>query len=282
MILNKGIYLQNSIVSDFCDFFCLVLKGEELINHKTTIKDKKIPTGYDVSLDIQILEDGFINYFWDRCRYEDNSRKLIQITDHFNHARISSTDKSRLYFEAIDQCLLWGLGHGNAYKKNLEWAERNFEHLPEIIEDGVRIINSDNPNINKFNNEIRMNAGYTKIFALICKNSIIYDGRVGAALGLLAKKFVKKYSPKIELMPQEICFPWGASKGKDRNRNPSDNFLKFPGLGNKSIFHAKWNIQSNWIVEEALKRTQGVAWVSHPDALRRIEAALFMLGYDLN
>ena len=34
-----------------------------------------------------------------------------------------------------------------------------------------------------------MNAGFVKIYSLLCDDCVIYDGRVGAALGLLTRQF---------------------------------------------------------------------------------------------
>ena len=34
-----------------------------------------------------------------------------------------------------------------------------------------------------------MNAGFIKIYSLLCDYCLIYDGRVGAALGLLTRQF---------------------------------------------------------------------------------------------
>ena len=42
--------------------------------------------------------------------------------------------------------------------------------------------------------ECRMNAGFVKIYSLLCDDCVIYDGRVGAALGLLTRQFCEATS----------------------------------------------------------------------------------------
>ena len=55
--------------------------------------------------------------------------------------------------------------------------------------------------------DIIMNSGFTKIYSLIVQDFIIYDSRVGAALGLLIKCFCE--DKQKEKIPEELRFAWG-------------------------------------------------------------------------
>jgi hypothetical protein len=280
MILSKDCYLSETIVSEFIDYFRATLDGNEKIYLPIQIVDKKTPKNYPRELILTTLEDGFDSYFWDRQDYSENSIKLSEISEEFKNASKNNLTINEAYFFAVKNCLLWGLGRGAAFNANISWADERKSNLFNLIESGRNIINSNNPNIGAFQAEIRMNAGYTKIYSLICDKSIIYDGRVGAALGFLTKNFLLKKYPESSEVPNSLRFPWGKAKGLGRNRNPSFGSLIFPSLNNNSLNHARWNIQANWIIDKALQKTSSAKWVRGSDGLRKIEAALFMVGYD--
>jgi hypothetical protein len=281
MILSKEQYLATPIILEFCNYLARVIDGGEEINLGLEIHDRKVPPNYPTKLNLVKLEDAFHAYFWDRKNYHDNSTQLQFIANLFSVAKTSSTDKNSAYFSAIEACMFWGLGKGAAYNANIIWAIQRKDNLARLIETGAAIIDSANPDIEPFKaDQIRMNAGYTKVYALICKNSVIYDGRVGAALGFLAKNFLKQGQINFDATPSDLSFPWGKAKSLGRNRNPSDSPYIFPALSNNGFLHVRWNIQANWIIEESFGRCSMPNWLKHPDALRRIEAALFMIGYD--
>jgi hypothetical protein len=128
-----------------------------------------------------------------------------------------------------------------------------------------------------------MNAGFTKIFASFVNDFCMYDGRVGAALGLLARDYC--YSESKETVPELLLFPWGEGTGDgdgnhSNRRDPSDDKYTFPQLtpGKK---HAMWNIRSNWLLKEMMKRLK-IQKSNNVQALRRVESSLFMIGYDIS
>lgn len=84
---------------------------------------------------------------------------------------------------------------------------------------------------------IEMNAGFTKIYSLLIDDFVIYDGRVGAALGLLVRLFAEER--QLTTIPKPLLFAYGDSrpvkadkiaKGQNR-RNPSTALFKFHTTG---------------------------------------------------
>ena len=141
---------------------------------------------------------------------------------------------------------------------------------------------------NDFHKRLLMNAGMTKVYSLYSGgDSIIYDGRVGAALGLLVRRYldvVKK--PKV---PDKLHFRWGAerisgeSKLGKKKRNPSCGRWTFRSLGQSSPEHAVCNLRANWIMQEIAGYQQQMWGISgHHEKMRALEAALFMIGYDVS
>ena len=56
-----------------------------------------------------------------------------------------------------------------------------------------------------------MNAGFAKIYSLLLDGLPIYDGRVGAALGYLARLYCEDAA--LEATPITLRFAWGIAKG---------------------------------------------------------------------
>ena len=122
-----------------------------------------------------------------------------------------------------------------------------------------------------------MNAGFTKIYSILCKDFIIYDGRVGAALGLLVRKFLECNSYSKEV-PSSLAFHYGRARNRNVNRNPSADRFLFPSLSTSSPAHIRSNLKANWILQNISHNGAG-QFSSLTEPLRGIEAALFMIGY---
>jgi hypothetical protein len=142
---------------------------------------------------------------------------------------------------------------------------------------------------------IPMNSALTKVFALAKPNEIVvYDGRVGAALGLLAKRFLQDRTGMAHqiaisrtvrnLVPHYLQWGWGdgatssANKGR---RNPSAGTIKFPGIRVRKPVdrvHADYV----WRASKLLRKVKGfLANMGTTTELVAIERALFMIGYDV-
>jgi len=123
------------------------------------------------------------------------------------------------------------------------------------------------------NSTLRMDSGLTKIYALASEKSIIYDDRVGAALGLLSRKYLESINETE--VPPELKF----MRSNKSERNPSTTVFRFPSRPVKSkksnapLFprQAYSNLMANWIVT---KLASELKWSRH-----QVEAALFMIGY---
>lgn len=125
--------------------------------------------------------------------------------------------------------------------------------------------------------DVVMNAGFTKIYSILCEEFIIYDGRVGAALGLLVRDFLERINGS-KVLPDSLAFHYGRAKNNKVNRNPSNDSLRFPSLSSSSPAHIRSNLRANWILQDlSLKGAGKFSTLKNP--LRGIEAALFMIGY---
>lgn len=167
---------------------------------------------------------------------------------------------------------------------NTSWLIANTNGLAvrlAEIRDGLDSGNSRHQSL--IDRTLRFNAGMTKVYSLISKDFIIYDSRVAAALGLAIAKYVESGNSMV----QELGFPWSPAKeGKNarnpKNRDPGTGELKFPRL-REGPLHAEWNLKASWllcaVIEQDKKKQGKFAQLDEP--LRGLEAALFMIGYDL-
>lgn len=137
-----------------------------------------------------------------------------------------------------------------------------------------------NADLNCFNgNKLLMNSSMTKVYAALAPSRlVIYDGRVGAALGLLAKDYLRS-THHHGAMPLALKFPWGASQGS-QVRNPSDADFHFPPLFGyqKDKLHAEMMRNTSCL----LGKVAAMISPSSPYDLPRLEKALFMIGYDVS
>lgn len=131
-----------------------------------------------------------------------------------------------------------------------------------------------------------MNSGFTKIYSLLIDGFIIYDGRVGAALGTLVRRYCE--NNQLASVPNELTFAWGKGKEStytsslENKRNPSQGKYIFPELQNNPKRHIENNIRANWLLKEILERTDSkFNKLDKTYRLRALEAALFMIGYDV-
>jgi hypothetical protein len=120
----------------------------------------------------------------------------------------------------------------------------------------------------------------TKIYSLLVDDFIIYDSRVGAALGLLVVRYCQ--AQNLSTIPPLLRFPWAPANETNtvapKNRNPSIGNLCI-GQIRRAEEHVRWNLRASWLLRELVGKSQQFS--EQGNSLRALEAALFMIGYDL-
>lgn len=165
-------------------------------------------------------------------------------------------------------------------------AQRDSSQLCDRLLNAVDLLNSSNGSLDKFDGQyLLMNSAMTKIYAACdSRRLIIYDGRVGAALGLLVKDYLHSIGHQ-GVVPDHLAFRWGSSRRKlgsrlQNERNPSDGDLKFKPLFGTNLdqVHAEMMRKASFLINKAASSI-GYGDVS---MLHRLEKALFMIGYDVS
>ncbi|MFN3788817.1 hypothetical protein [Massilia sp.] len=178
--------------------------------------------------------------------------------------------------DAAIEVMRWG----GVAPRNEEWLRANVGGLAATLS-LVRTALAQDDDAADLGATLRFNAGMTKVYSLLLDNFVIYDSRVAAALAW----FVSAWSGKREI-PASLRFPCMAAKedpkaARRKMRNPRPGRNGFPLLGSRPHVHAKWNLRASWILRALLEANPGTAFGAGPAGSRRLEAALFMWGYDL-
>jgi len=283
--MNKKDYLNQKIVADFVIYLTNLINGEEALAFEYCFRSQHAPADFQQKLGLagtaQTLEDLFKRYWWDGQYYDANAKALEKFQTAICSALASPTIELSEVRSAVKAVMEWGL-MPNAAAKNLAWAQLQGENLPGLLLEGKRELESEKPNFGIFP-RVRMNAGYTKVFSLLCDGIIIYDGRVGAALCWLVRQFLNKAVPS-EPVPQALAFRWAKGTGNNpQNRNPTGDGFEFAQLLGSVAGQESWaraNVHASWILDAARLKS-GALWCKGEEGLRKVEAAFFMLGYAL-
>ena len=273
-------YLRYRHVSCFCDYLYQIIIGNK--NFSCSLKPIQ-----GKSYHIDAFSKGLEGYYWAGSTYHDTQEKLGVLQNKLQLSLQESDDKA---------CLLASLSildWGQVYRECVNWLvelSQNDEVVPSLIEataliDGTKSTDASNFVSNfKRGGKYRCNSGTTKIFALVSNKSIIYDGRVACALGMLVLDYVSENN--LESIPKELLFLMDS----DIKRNPSVNNYKFPTKSNmehKLLNQAVSNLRINLILQNIQKKVihSGVfsPYInSRNETLRAIESVLFMVGYKVN
>lgn len=192
----------------------------------------------------------------------------------------------------VEAVLRWGGvysrqgGSGNA-----GWldARRASGDLRDTLKDAMAAFTAGKIHTDVGPLRLRSNAGLTKVYSLALDDFIIYDSRVAGALAWL----VMTWGQDAGGIPHHlrfICMP--AKEGPNvadterKVRRPANlTFSQLYGSNTQAHRkHAMWNLRANHLLTAALgeaQQRQGAEAPAGFRTVRDVEAALFVIGYDL-
>jgi hypothetical protein len=291
--MTRNDYLRCVTETGFFHYFVGLLRGDALFydgqDHSYEIPDHHRHVTWicqnngNQRWTCRSLVDAWTQYYWNG-NYAGNQGVIVSLRDSLQAAYRNNAQ------ELLCVCLEI-LRWGGVVRGSLGWLREQNEAqtLNTSLETARDILaGEDDGRCEAFGNGLLMNSGMTKIYAFLSDASIIYDGRVGAALGLLSMRYLADRPPNNGL-PECLAFCWGPSRGV-ANRNPSARGFVYKRFTQQPIQHAVWNLRANWLLNEALdtlaQDQQMPRWLQvdgdqRYEQLRRIEAALFMIGYSV-
>ena len=217
------------------------------------------------------LWEAHTNYCWRGKGFEDNQGILDCLAEDVRRA-VCCDDRDG-FVEAACRILEWGGVRGNKSKL----CELDQKALPTFRKAAL-LLDPSHADTSQLGEVHYMNSGWTKVYALMLEGFPIYDGRVGAAMGYLVKRYCAE--KKLCEVPALLRFRWLAGRGR-HNRKPSAGSLWFPPLS--AAYPRRWaecNVWAAWVLGEvACEGRFGKLCANR--RLRALEAALFMIGYEL-
>jgi hypothetical protein len=176
-----------------------------------------------------------------------------------------------------NKSLSWGRVYEGAFPFLIHQAETGV--LSQNLRSAAALIDGTADDVGAFDDRpYRSDCAMTKVYAMMNQRTVVYDDRLGAALGLLCRKHLER--ERRRSVPELLAFMVG-DRG-DVRHDPSRRDLVF-GDKRSGSEHARWNIRANWLVDR-LARDETIAAAlgsHHRDRIRRLEAALFMIGDDV-
>src|SRR3981189_2818987 len=159
-------------------------------------------------------------------------------------------------------------------RRQVEWIEQNTDEISAKLSNAVDLIKDERASLDSFDGiNLIMNSTMTKIVSLADPEQklVIYDGRVGGALGF----FVARFTEEREIHQYDVADQLLFAVDREAKRNPDTNRIHFPALFGKARdrCHAsmvRWASQLIWQVAKECQASP-----------REIEAALFMWGYNV-
>lgn len=266
--MDRECFVSDSAVNDFIQWFSTKLDAGFMHSY-TDRRTKKVWECISVY-------DAYKKYQWGGKNFCKNAEELD---------KLSSDLKAGIADENADVCrdaCLGILKWGSVLRGNEEKIKRIEEKksLVQYLKDAEKKLTTGNIESRDYYEEVYMNSGFTKIYSLYIDNFIIYDSRVGAALGFLAGRYCEE--KRLDKVPGLLRFAYGNSKG-GTNRNPSTGNYTFPLLRNMGYYdnHIENNLKANWLLGEVLRRPSKFNDLPEKRRLRALEAALFMIGYEV-
>lgn len=293
--MNKNTFLQDSNVGEFITWIKSHIDNDKPFYHEFLIRKTK------KTWNCSSIHDAYEKYEW-----------AFNFTDYISGNKIkgNSFTKTRDFLinlsakakkalqennsDMLRKSCLNALAWGGVLNRNKEIIDQL--HSKKLLIDYF-LYSMNFLNVNTFNSENQwefihnginhkyMNAGFTKLYSLLIDDFIIYDGRVGAAMGLFVNKFCREQ--KLDAIPKDLLFVYGRSRDKynktklDR-RDPSHGNYKFPSLNGKkdTDLHILNNMKANWICSRLADETK-FNKLDSDLRLLAIESGLFMIGYDI-
>ncbi|MBN3762173.1 hypothetical protein G3O01_15195 [Burkholderia sp. Ac-20365] len=308
---HRNDYLNDGHVDGFVTYLAGVLSGRIRIDFPVAFPRNRLPQHYETQcrgtvekeasgsvyvIEAPTLEALFGYYWWDYRFYEGNRKEVDRVRACVQAAIVeedSSNGVERAYaacFEVMD----WGFGRGTrANESNMRWATELGSSLIQVLRNGRDALSSDAPDVSVFSRNPdsstrwpRMNSGWTKYYSFALPAHVIYDSRVGAALCYLVRRYLESLEAhcRVASVPESLAFRWAPGQGDRNTRDPSYGPYRFARLSGGPSGSREWarvNIHANWILSAAIAQA-AATWCAGPEGFRRVEGALFMLGYDLS
>ena len=279
--MNKIEYLGHSAVSGFIEWaYPLLDTPGALVHEYVSIKTKS-------RFRCVSLYDAYQNYSWtagfdgpDGRRYsgkslEENEQLLDMLSCSLRES-VSNGDANK----CLRTCIAiqdWG-----GTRRNIDTLNKIGEEIVDYLREMMIRLDTESFELGERRSDKsnHMTSGFSKIYALLLDDFLIYDSRVSAALCMLVRRFcLEKDLPAV---PEPLKFALGLGRSA-ANRDPSCSKYKFSKLTYvNSNNYLDNNMRSNWLMSGLLDfGSNRFLDLPRNKRLLALGNALFMIGYEV-
>ncbi len=289
--LSRAEYLSSTYVQQFAEWLGARLDQPGSLEHSYFLESA------DIEWSCNSLYDAYQKYWWPfkfECRVLG---KQVSGSEGLRSSLDYLTELANVFRPAVENgdvettinCALSVLDWGGVLGKNRARVIAMGRDICGNFAYISRKLNMDRVRLGE-NQDIHINSGFTKIYSLLVDDFIMYDGRVGAALGLLGRLFCLEAG--LANIPHEIEFSYGRGQeapggmtGPNR-RNPSTAAYRLPEFTGDRQRHLDDNIKAGWLLKDLADKANS-KFNDLPQAsplnerLTALQSALFMIGYNV-
>jgi hypothetical protein len=262
-------------IRDFCQFLACEWLGNR--HHSYAIPSRGKSSAWSRAVDGEWmavgLADAASKYARSGKNFSENKAELDRLAADLQSAIYRNSSKDVCY---ISRAIMhWGgVDNKHRQKRTFEWIERNADEISHKLSSAVNLIKDEWAPLDSFDGvDLIMNSTMTKIVSLADPEQklVIYDGRIGGALGF----FVARFAEEREIHQYDLADQLLFARDRGTKRSPETKRIHFPVLFGQARdrCHAlmmRWASQLIWQVAKECQ--------ANP---REIEAALFMWGYNV-
>jgi hypothetical protein len=290
--IKKGDYLNCSDVRQFITWLEKRLDENDVFEHRYYFKK----AGQQLSC--ASLYEAYESYWWPfnlTCPVTGTRVKGTGFTESFSFlTRLAEVFRVGIQEDDVEttrRCALAMLEWGGVLNKNREQIEALGKGICTYFREVQNRLNLSEVSLGEQHGMyIYMNSGFTKLYHLLIDNFIMYDGRVGAAMGLLVRSFCEEEG--LREIPGNLFFAYGRGReagpynSRQNRRDPSRGPYKFPEFTGDRWRHLNDNIKASWLLKEVADHTisRFSRLPQEPplnERLTALQSALFMIGYDV-
>jgi hypothetical protein len=260
-------------IREFCRFLAREWRGSR--RHSYSVPSRGKSSAWSRTIDGKWsaigLADAVAKYSWSGKSFSENKAELDRYAADLQSA--IRRDCSHDVCSILRAIMHWGgVDNKHRQKRTFEWIERNADEISAKLWTAIDLIKDEGASLESFDGEnLMMNSTMTRFVSLADPEQklMIYDGRVGGALGFFVARFAEEREIHQYDLAEELLF----AVDREAKRSPETKRIHFPALFGKSRdrCHALMVRSASQIIWQVARECQ-----ANP---REIEAALFMWGY---
>jgi hypothetical protein len=209
-------------IREFCQFLAHEWGGNR--QHSYAVPAKGKSSAWSRTVDGKWsavgLADAVSKYSWSGRRFSENKAEFDRFAADLQSAiqRDSNGDVCAI----LRAIMHWG-GVDNTYrqKRTFEWIARNADQISAKLSSAVNLIKDEQASLDSFDGvNLIMNSTMTRIVSLADPEQklVIYDGRVGGALGYFVARFAEEREIHQYDLADELLLPWTERPNGDPTR----------------------------------------------------------------